>query len=128
MEVYIEIPGPPVPWQRAAPGKHGGAHNPAKSHRYKQHVRACIRSAMMQAGLVREWPTNRQYDVEIWMYFPDLRTRDDDNVEKALKDAGSGALWFDDTWTAFRTITKHMRLDRERPRVEMTVRVVEEPE
>lgn len=125
-EVRVYIPGPPVPWQRARPRSGGkGYVNPKRSRQYAGHVRACARSALLQHG-IRDWPLDGPYDVDMHLCFPDRRTRDDDNVEKAIKDACSGVLWRDDNWTRFGTITKHMGLDRDRPRVELVVRVVSE--
>lgn len=121
-ELHVQIPGPPVPWQRARPRKDGGFANTPEARAYKRHVRSCVQATLMQHG--REWPLDGQYELQVGMFFPDKRTRDDDNVEKALKDACSGVLWSDDNWTRFRRITKTMELDRERPRVEMTVKVV----
>lgn len=125
MRVEVHIPGPPVPWQRAIQ-KHGGMgrFTPEAMRKYKRHVRRCAESALLAQHRGR-WDTRLVYDVEIRMFFPDYKNRDDDNVEKVIKDACQKVLWHTDKWTQFRCITKWPTRDRDNPRVEMTVEVVE---
>jgi Holliday junction resolvase RusA-like endonuclease len=122
----IVIPGTPVPWKRAAPRRgRKGSSNPAAMHRYKRHVQSCADATMLQERRL-DWPRGGTYDVHIRMCFPDRKVRDDDNVEKMIKDALQGRLWDGDHWVRFRRITKEMELDRDNPRIELTVEVVSE--
>lgn len=69
----------------------------------------------------RGWDLEGPFDLDLRFYFQDLKLRDDDNCEKAVKDALKGVVWDDDKWVRFRRITKAMALDRKSPRVEIEV-------
>lgn len=121
MKLEFTIPGPITPWQRATPA---GRVLTTKAHRrYMAHVRVCGRAAVLAQTRGR-WPIDARYDVTLRLCFQDERPRDDDNVEKILKDGLKGVLWADDRWKFFRRIEKTMELDRVNPRVEVTVEVV----
>lgn len=117
----IDVPGPPVPKARARKGKGGRWYTPPRTRQYEAHVRTAALAARQQAG---GWPTDARYEVQARICFPDRRRRDGDNVVKSLLDAANGVLWDDDSQVVRRTTED--TVDRERPRVEMVVRVVGE--
>jgi Holliday junction resolvase RusA-like endonuclease len=125
MRLAFTIPGPIVPWQRATPQKRAGRSLNTEKHRhYARHARACAEAALVMERLLGRWPIDARYDLTIRMFFQDRVARDDDNVEKMLKDALKSVCWKDDSWRYFRRIEKTMALDRERPRIEMEIEVV----
>lgn len=65
-----------------------------------------------------------EFALSLVICLPDRRTRDLDNVEKAILDGLTGVLWYDDR-QAF-VERKEKRLSPERPRVEVVVRVIEQ--
>lgn len=115
--LHIVVPGPPQPKERARLGPNGRWYTPAKTKRYEKAVRG-----MMQLVAPRGWPTDATYEVVVWAYFGDGRARDADNVLKACLDAGNECLWRDDS-QVIDTVAKR-RIDRERPRTEITVTVL----
>lgn len=118
--VTFTIKGTPMPWQRAA---RGGGHtfNTKEHEAYKRHAAVCAFMAVRDQ-IRGPWPlVGRRHVVVARMYFPDLCTRDDDNVEKMLKDSLKGVLWDDDSWTRFFSVTKTMHLDPANPRCEVEV-------
>ena len=78
------IPGKPQPWQRAGHSRRSGAfYTPAETRVYEQKVRACAVAAGVR-------PISGPVAMTLAITFPDRRTRDDDNVEKAIRDALQG--------------------------------------
>jgi Holliday junction resolvase RusA-like endonuclease len=67
-----------------------------------------------------EW-CSRRYELELLIALPDRRTRDLDNIEKAILDGCTGALWRDDRQAFVKM--KSPVISPERPRVEVLVRV-----
>lgn len=79
------------------------------------------------------WEAKGQWDkglmqgeiaVRIVVYFPDRKRRDIDNLLKCLLDSLTGIVWVDDSQIASLTLERY--LDRENPRVELAVAVLEE--
>lgn len=110
------VPGPPVPLQRARRGAGGRFYTPRASKVYKDKVGWLARQAGVRClkGPVR-------LTVAVWV--PDARRRDVDNVAKACMDALTGIAWQDDSQVSRLVVTR--QLDRERPRVVVTVEAVE---
>jgi hypothetical protein len=130
------IPGPITPWKRATPttsltGKRR-SRTTAPHREYMRHIRSCGSAALVMPRFgpaffrASDWPRDAVYDLTLRFFFQDERTRDDDNVEKIVKDGLKGVLWKDDAWRFFRHIHKTNALDRERPRIEVVVEVVDE--
>lgn len=75
------IPGKPMPWQRAGYNRKTKAHyTPEETRNYQTAVRsfACLSGVRPFEGRV---------GMELRIFFPDNRVRDDDNVEKSIRDA-----------------------------------------
>jgi Holliday junction resolvase RusA-like endonuclease len=122
VNLIFEIPGPPQPKERARRNNTTGRwYTPERTRLYERHARSCATVARMSLG--RPWPMDAAYRVEIVIYMPDRRTRDGDNVFKAVADAGNRVLWNDDRQIKQHEVT--LELDRERPRVEVRVEVLE---
>lgn len=68
------------------------------------------------------WPTDARYSLTIIPHFPDLRRRDLDNLEKTVGDALNGIIWDDDS--QIDEVYKRRHLDRENPRVEITITII----
>jgi Holliday junction resolvase RusA-like endonuclease len=88
--------------------------------------RVLTRSAKEYQAYVRLLISNTEADwkggllVVNALYFkPDNRRRDTDNVRKILADAVAAGLGTDDCWFLWRD--QDIRVDRERPRVELTI-------
>ena len=60
--------------------------------------------------------------MSIWIYWPDKRRRDPDNLLKILLDSLAGVLYFDDkvVWPQVCGVS----VDRQRPRLEVEIRLV----
>lgn len=107
------VEGRCVPWMRTA--SYGGRKlTPAKQRDYQ---RRTATSATMARGC--GWPLDARYAVEIVVHEPDVRRRDLDNQAKTILDALNGVLWADDSSVDVLAVSR--RLDRERPRVEVSV-------
>lgn len=61
-----------------------------------------------------------EWVLELRIYLPDRRTRDVDNIEKAILDACNGILWRDDRQALVER--KSREVSRDSPRVEVYVR------
>jgi Holliday junction resolvase RusA-like endonuclease len=93
---------------------------PTTTRKYERKVGGCAWLALVLSKQVGTWPQKAErYVVELDIFLPDARTRDSDNVVKAIIDGATGALWADDRWTMPRVNT--LEIDRENPRVEVTV-------
>jgi len=112
------IPGPTKPKEAARRDPRSGRwFKPQSTREYMRTVRQSALAAR-PAG----WPMDARYRVTLDIYFQDRRRRDVDNVSKAVHDACTGALWGDDSQVHSATQNKH--LDRESPRLEVTVEVM----
>jgi len=107
------IEGRCVPWQRTA-SYQGRKLTPKTQRAYQRHVRA-----VLAAARPRRWPLDMRYAVEAIVYEPDARRRDLDNEVKTLADALNGTIWADDSQIDALAVLR--RIDRDRPRVELTV-------
>lgn len=118
----FEVPGAPVPWQRAASfGKQ--RFTAPKTRAYQALVCAHARRAMLLAGASAPWDGPCILTVTYFVH--DMRRRDNSNLLKSVEDACNGVIWADDSW-----IVGHgpsMRyLDKRRPRVEALVEFLDE--
>lgn len=118
MDVTFTVPGPVVPWQRAA-SVGARRFTPAKQRAYQ----ASVKMHALAARPRGPWLPSKhaRYRVDVEAYLPDERRRDLDNVAKTILDALNGVLYLDDSQVTVLMVATHV--DRERPRVE--VRVVE---
>lgn len=123
MRIAFVVPGPVVPWQRAA--SVGTRRFTSTKQRGYQ---ASVRMHALAARPRGPWlPSKAQrYRVDVEAYLPDERRRDLDNVAKTILDALNGVLYLDDSQVTTLLVATHV--DRERPRVEVTVaEVAREP-
>jgi len=118
MDVHFVVPGPVVPWQRAA-SVGARRFTPAKQRQYQQLVRMHALAARPRGPWLPS--KHARYRVDVEAFLPDERRRDLDNIAKTLLDALNGVLYLDDSQVTVLMVATHV--DRERPRVE--VRVVE---
>lgn len=109
--------GPPQPKERARACPNGKHVTPLKTRRYERLVGTV---AGLQAP--RNWRLDGTYRVEVRAYFADRRTRDVDNVAKAILDGLNKILWRDDRQVVRIVSEKHV--DRAAPRVEVLVEMV----
>lgn len=117
--IEFSIPGKPQAKQRHRTGKNGAHYTPKETRAY-QRLCAAMASLSM-AGL--DWDDSARYSVSLWIYFPDKRRRDLDNIEKSVFDGLNGTVWRDDSQVDH--VEKWRMLDRDNPRVELTVRVMD---
>ncbi len=147
MKLLFTIDGTPVPYQRAGGGKTGHRYTEPESRAYQAGVKAKAWSATLLRRITtgESWPDrgacakerprprrtrapkcdcawcSRRYRFQLLIVLPDRRTRDLDNIEKAILDGCKGALYRDDRQAYVGK--KEPQLDRDRPRVEVTVEV-----
>ena len=136
--VYIEIPGEPVAQGRprfSNHGKHPVAYDPKKSRDWKAYAATLMRQVKPEP-FPAECPL--QLTVSAYWACPKseyrkreprpLRWRtkrpDADNVLKAVKDAGSGVLWVDDSQIAVAVVEKMTASQGEPARVNLAVRTL----
>lgn len=83
------VPGPPVPAPRPRVTKRG-TFIPKTAVDYSRKVRLCAYTAGLHriAGPVC---------LSLWLYFPDRRRRDGENVQKLIQDALTGVAYVDDS-------------------------------
>ncbi len=115
----FSVQGPPVPKERARRCPNGKHVTPKRTRDYESLVGGI---AMMLRP--RGWKLDGQYRIEVRAYFPDARGRDVDNVAKSILDGLNRVLWKDDRQVIRCVSEKH--IDRERPRVEVWVELVEQ--
>lgn len=113
MELRFEIPGRPVTWQRT---NRVGARQ-VKSREQRAAIR--LYRATAQRALPPGWPTDAEYAVEVVGYWPDRRYGDTDRLVSHVLDALERAAYVADRQVS--CVAGVRRLDRERPRVEVTV-------
>ena len=116
MDVRFVVPGPVVPWQRAA-SVGARRFTPAKQRAYQ----ATVRYHALAARPRGPWLPSKhaRYRVDVEAYLPDERRRDLDNIAKTILDALNGVLYLDDSQITTLLVATHV--DRERPRVEVHV-------
>ena len=122
--IAFTVPGAPVPWQRTA--THAGRRlTPKRQRDYQRHVKACALEAHLRSAS-RGYPMCRsdRFAVELRVYSQDKRARDVDNLAKTVLDACTGVIWLDDAQIDALAVVR--RIDREQPRVEVEVEVIEE--
>jgi crossover junction endodeoxyribonuclease RusA len=116
MNVSFTVPGPVVPWQRAA-SVGARRFTPAKQRQYQANVRMHALAARPRGPWLPS--KHARYRVDVEAYLPDERRRDLDNVAKTILDALNGVLYLDDSQVTVLMVATHV--DRERPRVEVHV-------
>lgn len=116
MDVRFVVPGPVVPWQRAA-SVGARRFTPAKQRQYQQLVRFHALAARPRGPWLPSKASRYRVDVEA--YLPDERRRDLDNIAKTVLDALNGVLYLDDSQITTLLVATHV--DRERPRVEVHI-------
>lgn len=117
MRYRFEIPGPPVPWQRAGRGRGGQHFTPEKTRLYQRKVKLCA----MTAG-VR--PLTGPVVLSVMFYVADARARDGDNLQKTIQDALNGLAYQDDRQV--REWHGSVQVDKERPRAVVTLEPLQE--
>lgn len=120
MGVHFVVPGPVVPWQRAA-SVGARRFTPPKQRAYQANVRMHALAARPRGPWLPSKASRYRVDVEA--YLPDERRRDLDNVAKTILDALNGVLYLDDSQVVTLLVATH--IDRAEPRVVVAVREVE---
>ena len=113
MILTATIEGRCVPWMRAS-SRGRQRYTPADQRAYQRHVRAVVARAAP-----RQWPLDMRYALELVVYEPDARRRDLSNELKTIEDALNATAWADDSQIDAIGVVR--RIDRVRPRIEMTV-------
>ena len=115
----FEVSGTPVGKQRprVVRGRNGGVHTytPKNTVAYER----LIAVEAIAAG-ARRGKLPPPYALEVLIWWPDRRRRDADNVLKAVGDALNGVVWEDDSQVT-RTVTEVMGIDKDAPRICVTV-------
>lgn len=121
--LYMVFRGKPIPCPRPRLVQGRIISNTTEYKTYKKYVaqEAFYKVREWEKFLKKTWPIEDAFFVKIEIYFPDYRRRDDDNVEKTIKDALTGVVWKDDCWTHFKSVTKKSDVDKQNPRVELMV-------
>lgn len=143
-ELRFVVPGKPQGKQRPRRGKGGRFYTPPETKHYEhlvrstslRHVLASRRPGTDRWTAIPEsqrWPVDHRgpVEVELQVYWPDRRRRDADNVLKSVMDGlqtprkgwGSGLIT-DDSQVVRASVA--VSVDRERPRAEVVVRMVNE--
>lgn len=120
LDVRFVVPGPVVPWQRAA-SVGTRRYTSAKQRAYQRTVRLIAQASRPRGP----WLPSKasRYRVDIDAYLPDERRRDLDNIAKTILDALNGVLYLDDSQVVTLLVATH--IDRAEPRVVVAVREVE---
>lgn len=116
-ESRFTVEGPPVP--KARPRVvNGHVYTPARTKVYEEAVGYAALAA-------RTWdvPTDRPVSVVAWFYMPNRRRVDIDNLLKSLFDGMQGVLLVDDGQVV--DVEARKRMDRDNPRAEVCVKVIE---
>lgn len=116
------VPGKPQPKERPRLGR-GRVYTPPKTRAYERTVKSAAWAALAMARRLRTWPLDRVYRFDVVLFMPDARTRDDDNCVKSLRDGCEGVVFSKDRQVRGGNV--EVRLDRERPRAEVTVSVLQ---
>lgn len=149
IELKFSVPGKPQPKERPRWDRRGFVFTPSKTHQYERHVGRSAEYARLLAEAEQpdwHWPDPEGCErvlakrmrgkargakcacawcktpwlIAMAIYMPDRRTRDTDNVEKAVKDGLTGWLWWDDKQAIVDRKSRH--IDRKKPRVDVWVR------
>lgn len=120
LDVRFVVPGPVVPWQRAA-SVGTRRFTSTKQRAYQRTVRLIAQASRPRGPWLPSKAT--RYRVDIDAYLPDERRRDLDNVAKTILDALNGVLYLDDSQVVTLLVATH--IDRAEPRVVVAVREVE---
>ena len=120
LDVRFVVPGPVVPWQRAA-SVGTRRFTPTEQRAYQRTVRLIAQASRPRGP----WLLSKasRYRVDIDAYLPDARRRDIDNIAKTILDALNGVLYLDDSQVTTLFVDTH--IDRAEPRVVVAVREVE---
>ena len=124
-EIRFTVPGNPIPKARPRvriqAGRKAHAYTPRRTRHWEATVRDAARAAMRGRP-----PLEGPVGVELWLWRGDKRKADADNMEKACADACNGVIWQDDDQVL--DMHRYKRLDRDNPRVEVTVWALEDVE
>ena len=106
--------------------------NIRKRYRLMRIRSTATKDYMCEAGwLAKGWcaaekwtpPTkDRKIIMRVWVWFPDKRKRDADNILKILQDSLTGIMWLDDRQVMPRVMD--VGVDKQNPRVEIEVEVM----
>lgn len=108
MRYRFEVPGPPVPWQRAGRNKQTGAtYTKPETREYQRKVKFYA----VAAGVRR---IEGAVSLGLYFYVKDERARDGDNLQKTIQDALKSIGYADDK--QIRQWFGSVDVDRERPR------------
>jgi Holliday junction resolvase RusA-like endonuclease len=111
----------------ASDNDHVGIIGKANRERRRRYVQAL---AAFRARLQEQYsgpPTSGPVAVDALIYFPDERARDCMNIGKILGDALKGVIVTDDRWKVVRDARQRAGgIDRDEPRVEITVTPLEQ--
>jgi Holliday junction resolvase RusA-like endonuclease len=113
MILAFTVEGKPVPWARTA-AYHGRKLTTEKQRSYQRLVRA-----LAARSRPRGWDLNARFAVEIVAHGTPKQRFDLDNVGKQILDSCNKVLWSDDRHVDVLAIVR--RVERERPRVEVSV-------
>ena len=89
--VSFVLPVLAKPWQRAGRSKSGHHYTRAETRAFEALVRD---TAQLKLG--RRWDMDGAYELNLVFYLPDYKTRDWDNLGKAISDALNGVAYRDD--------------------------------
>lgn len=89
--VSFTLPVLAKPWQRAGRSRKGQHYTPAETRAFEALVRD---TARLKLG--RSWDMDGMYELGLMFYLPDYKTRDWDNLGKAVSDALNGVAYRDD--------------------------------
>ena len=118
IQITFEVPGSPVPKQRARRGRSGRWYTPQATRSYEAKVGWMAKAAGIHA------PHDGPVGLKVRLWFPDRRRRDADNVVKAIMDALNGLAYSDDSQVIELFVSR--QIDRQRPRAEVTVERISE--
>jgi len=119
-ELRIIVPGPPRSKGRPRLAANGGTYTPKTTRSYELHVRTCALAASMRCSWRRS--AEHRYAVTVALYMPNERRVDLDNLAKSQLDALNWLIFVDDS--QIDELHVYKRIDREKPRAEVTVRIL----
>jgi len=120
-EFSFTIEGRPATWQRTnhvLQGKRLIRKTPKKAREAKRRVHMSAWQARP-----RGWPLDAEYEVVTVGYWPDRRYGDVDRLSSLVMDGLEGVLYAQDRQVVAQSSRRY--LDKEHPRTEVTVRVLE---
>lgn len=118
------VNGPPIAWHRPEQTKTGHTFKNKLDKEFQKAIANSASAAIARAyyGSRNTWKLDSEFHVHATFYVKDLVRRDIDNLEKNILDGMNGIVWNDDSQVV--KVTKEKRLDRARPRVDVTVEKV----